>query len=120
MVTFDQVRRLVTAERSKSRCFSECDDALKDRSTPFEEVGPGRMPVKEALATFSIREGTAREAGIESCGMEETLRALRSMPEAEDVMLFHFSGPDRVFTIFVAPSDRRPVGCIRVTRRAPA
>jgi hypothetical protein len=117
-MTFDEVRRLVAAERAKSRCFRECDEALQDRDATFEEVGPGRMPVEEALATFSVRERTARHAEIETCGMQEALRALRSMPRGEVLMLFHFSGPDRVFTIFVASSDTRPIACIQVTRGA--
>lgn len=68
MVTFDDVRRLAAAERAKSRCFHECDEALQDRDATFEEVGPGRMLVEEALATFSVRERAARDAEIETCG----------------------------------------------------
>ena len=116
MTTFDDVRAAVRAARARSPAFSECAEALDD-APALEELGPGRTTASEALATFSTRRETARRGGIDSSGVEETVDALRSMPRDEELLLFHFSAPDRLFTIFVSASDGRPVGCIRVMRR---
>ena len=111
-LSFANVRALVAAARNESAALRECADAL--HASAYEEVGPGRTTVREALATFQIRRHTAREAGIAVEGIDELLATLCGMSPESELGLFSFSGTDRVFTVFIA--DDRLAGCIRVTR----
>jgi hypothetical protein len=95
-------------------CSRECAQALE--AEHFDEVGPGRMTAREAAADFAIRERTARAAGIDTCGISETLDALQRVPGNQEVLLFHFSGLRRIFTVFLH-TNGVVFGCIRVKRR---
>lgn len=118
MVTFADVRSALQASAASSASIRECVEVLQSvsGSEHFEEFGQGRMTAGEASANFAIREETARRAGIDTCGIPETLAALARTPAREDVLLFHFSGARRLFTVFVS-LDGDVLGCVRVVRR---
>lgn len=114
MVSFEQVRAAVLTESAPSRSLRECAGAL--RAERLVELGPGRMTTLEALRDFSIRQRTARAAGIDTLGLSVALDALRRLDGAGEVMLFHFSGGGRVFTVITHAG--RILACIRVVRAA--
>ena len=113
MVTFDEVKQLVRTATPTTSSLAELGGAPAGE---FEELGPGGMSAREAVGTFEIRQRTAAAAGISVDGLAETLATLRELDRDATVLLFHFSGSTRLFTVFVG-ADSRLLGCVRVTRR---
>src|SRR5437762_10866331 len=61
---------------------------------------------------------TTTAAGLTKSGLETTLQGLQRLDREDPVLLYHFSGPERVFTVFIREADRSLVGCVRVERSA--
>jgi hypothetical protein len=78
--------------------------------------GPGRDAAGILHGTFQIRDKTSTAAGVMKSGLETTLQGLQQLDREDAVLLFHFSGPERVFTVFIREADRSFVGCVRVDR----
>jgi hypothetical protein len=80
--------------------------------------GPGRDAAGILHGTFQIRDKTSTAAGVAKSGLETTLQGLQRLERVDPVLLYHFSGPERVFTVFIREADRSLVGCVRVERSA--
>jgi hypothetical protein len=78
--------------------------------------GPGRDTAGILHGTFGIRDKTSTAAGATKSGLETTLQGLQRLDREDIVLLYHFSGPERVFTVFIREADRSLVGCVRVDR----
>lgn len=115
-VTPAQVRERIERGAPSSECARELAEALRTNAEPFEDLDPGTMTAKLAAANFAIREQTSREHKIDTAGMEEAVAALRALPPDEEIGIFCYSGPRRLFTVFVR-LDGEIIACIRVTER---
>ena len=78
--------------------------------------GPGRDSAGILHGTFQIRDKTSTAAGVAKSGLETTLQGLQRLDREDSVLLYHFSGPERLFTVFIREADRSFVGCVRVDR----
>jgi hypothetical protein len=92
------------------------DDIRAARVAPVLP-GPGREAAHSVRATFSIRARTTVASGISTLGIEETLAHLSALAPEDSVLLFHFSGAKRVFSVFVREADQSIVGVLMVERR---
>lgn len=79
--------------------------------------GPGSETAKSLHATFAIRAETSAAAGIRIIGLQIILPRLETLSPEERVLLFHFSGAKRVFSVFVRELDRCTIGILEVERR---
>ncbi len=116
MMTYDELRALVAQECHGNECLEECHSALVANQLEAVHPTPGRSTVGATLGTFRVRASTTKSAGIPTCGFEEALDKLASMPSETVVLQFGFSSPERVFVIFVAELACSIIGCIRVSR----
>jgi hypothetical protein len=78
--------------------------------------GPGRERAGSLSATFAIRKKTSAEKGIPVSGLDNTLGQLGTIVPDAPILLLHFSGTKRVFSVFVQESDGRVIGIIAVER----
>jgi hypothetical protein len=78
--------------------------------------GPGRESARSLGATFAIRAKTAAAAGIGTLGLEATVARLSSLIPEESILVFHFSGACRTFSVFVREVDEQVVGIVMVNR----
>src|SRR5688500_640609 len=116
MMTFRELRDLVGQEQSKGLSFQECHDALNEQE--YEELGPGSLAAGEAIQIFRLRRDTARRAQKDVAGLDEAINALERLSPDDKILLFHFSGREMVFSVFVSEKSGELLGCVRV-RRAP-
>jgi hypothetical protein len=101
-MTSSEIRQLVRALPSETAI--QCADAL-DAGLVSAIVGrPGNMLASEALATFSIRQVTAKNASIEVLGFEELFLSLRRLRGNERVTISSFFGKEFIFTLFTSSS----------------
>lgn len=114
MKTFQDVVEMV----GKSRSATGSELYLAFAAGEIAPVGPrpGSERAKSLYATFALREKTSAAAGLSKSGFESTLRALRRLAPDERVLLYHFSGSEKVFTVFIREAGARVIGCIRVDR----
>lgn len=117
MMTYGDVKQLIARESGRNECFKECNDALVSGELKQVHFVPGRMTVRDALATFRVRWNTTSTAGVPICGFEQTLESLAARAAEDIVLVYGFVSNARAFSVFVAESDRSAVGCIRVTGR---
>jgi hypothetical protein len=115
MMNFAQIESLVR-ERS-SAVHAACAAALDEGSVGRVGERPGHLAAREALATFSARKRTAAKAGIVIDGIDELLGALGTLDPADQVLVFHFSGNELVFSVFVHAQRESIVGGIQVHER---
>lgn len=81
--------------------------------------GPGTESASSLRATFAIREKTAAAAGVRSLGLGATIERLAALPAEDQIVLYHFSGDVRIFSVFVRKVDEQVVGVVMVDRMAP-
>ena len=116
MMTPDDIRKMVLSGPASGPGF----DVLRAQlaaDTKVDEIGQGHLPVREALATFTLRERTAARAGRPVDGLGELLSQLSTMDAKEEILLFHFGTASHLSTVFVHEASRRMVGCISAPRR---
>jgi hypothetical protein len=83
--------------------------------------GPGHEQARSLGATFAVRAKTSAAAGIRTLGLETTVSRLNALAPETSVLLFHFSGNRRVFSVFVDEVDEQIIGVVMVDRaREPA
>lgn len=78
--------------------------------------GPGTDTARSLHATFTIRAKSSAGAGIKTIGLQTILSRLEALDAAEHVLLFHFSGTGRVFSVFVRALDAHVLGILEVER----
>src|SRR4051812_17633518 len=112
MMTFQDVRSLVAQSHANGPSFQECRAALDQQA--YEELGPGSLTAGEAAQIFRLRRGTAMRSKKDVIGLDDLLNALEGRSASDRVLLFHFSGPEKVFSIFVDDASRELIACVRV------
>jgi hypothetical protein len=120
MVSFASLSTRIVLDPAGDQCLLELQEALKSASVSPILPGPGALSAHEVRATYDIRARTTAAAGIESCGFETTLLRLANLAAQDTVLLFGFSGHERLFTVFVRQQDETIVGCVRILRGDPA
>ena len=78
---------------------------------------PGREGARSLSATFAIRARTTAAAGVRTLGLDATVARLTALPPDELILLFHFSGAKRIFSVFVREVDEQVVGVVMVDRK---
>lgn len=115
-MTFDAlVERLAGSEDPTSR---ELVDDVKSGQVQPVLPGPGRDGAKSLGATFAIRAKTSEAAGIRTEGLAATVTRLNALVPQAQVLLFHFSGSKRVYSVFLQEADEQVVGVVMVERRS--
>jgi len=114
MIDAARLKKMASYSVEEDGCLAEYVNASAD----LREVGPpGKMTASEAFRIFSLRVRHAENAGIAVSLMERGLKRLEELDENEPLLLFHFAGDSRIFTIFVSAEDERLVGCIAISSR---
>jgi hypothetical protein len=113
-VTFDELlKQLAASEGTASNELTASVDA--GEVTPVLP-GPGSEIARSLHATFAIRARTSAAAGIRTVGLQTVLSQLETLNPEERVLLFHFSGDRRVFSVFVRECDLSIIGILAVDR----
>ena len=115
MMTFAEVIAMVSGTETET--IGELKSALEAGSIHPVVPGPGRDAAGCLHGTFELRDKTSAASGVTKSGFETTLRALQALDRNDPVLLYHFSGTEKIFTVFVREADRSLVGCVRVDRR---
>lgn len=113
-MTFPEVRRLVALGLAKGQLIEECKELIADRS--YQELPQGTLTAGDAAKIFSLRRQTTRRGGKDVPGLDDLIKALNGMPSDDKVLLFHFSGREKVFSVFLSQGAAELLGCIRVGR----
>jgi hypothetical protein len=115
MIDAARLKRMASSSVGEDGCLAEYVNA----SSGLREVGPpGKMTAREAYRIFSLRARHAEAAGIAVSGAERVLEKLKELDESDPVLLFHFAGDSRTFTVFVTAQNEHLVGCIAVPSRS--
>ena len=114
MMTFAEL--IATLSESDDETVEELRSALESGRIHPVTSGPGRDAAGILHGTFRIRDKTSTAAGVTKSGLETTLQGLQRLDREDTVLLYHFTGHERVFTVFVREADRSLVGCVRVDR----
>jgi hypothetical protein len=114
MIDAERLKGMASNSAGEDGCLREYVNASAD----LRQVGsPGKMTAGDAFRIFSLRARHARDAGIAVSGMERALQSLSELDENEPLLLFHFTGDSRTFTIFVSAEDECLIGCLAVPSR---
>jgi hypothetical protein len=112
MIDAARLKRMASSAVGEDACLAEYVNASAD----LRQVGPpGKMTAGEAFRIFSLRALHAKHAGIAVSGMERSLKTLEKLGENEPLLLFHFAGDRRNFTIIISAEDELLVGCLAVS-----
>lgn len=95
-------------------------DSSANEVRPLSPESPGREGAGSLSATFAIRSRTTAAAGIRTLGLDTTVTGLRVLAPEDPILLFHFSGAKRIFSVFVREVDLAIVGVVLVERVASA
>jgi len=111
MIDAVRLKRMASSSVGEDGCLAEYVNASAD----LRQVGPpGKMTAGEAFRIFSLRARHAKDAGIAVSGMERALERLEKLDENEPLLLFHFAGDSRTFTILISAEEEHLVGCMGV------
>ena len=109
---------LTLLNESRDCTAAELVSALDARQVEAMPNAPGRETAGSLHATFTLRDKTSAAAGVIAAGLKETLRALHDLDGTEQVLLYHFTGREKVFTVFVRDRGEVFVGCVRADRQS--
>jgi hypothetical protein len=114
MIDIERAKSIILDASSDDETRNACKVAL-DESVTVEATGS--LPVHEALRIYRIKASSAKSAGIDVRGVDQTLTRLQEQDRSGTVVLFAFENAIRHFIMFILESDESFIGCMSVPRR---
>lgn len=93
-------------------------DDLRSEQVQSVLAEPARESARSLGTTFTIRARTSESSGIKTEGLTETVARLTAMAPQAQVLLFHFSGAQRIYSVFLREADEQIIGVVMVERIA--